>query len=266
MSKPNENNPDPYTEADQESNRVGTKSAGGKRLVDLIIFGFVALAGISAAVVGVFSYFGGWQNKETWVVWTLYCVVVFTVTAGFLSWQKRIWDSAPKSVPVEKNHPFTLAQQEADRAWVVVKAIQMKHTVNSHEPPTAIIVFTNSGKTPAVKCEMFYILGMHETERRYSDWEKDNARIVPGQSNPVKSQAVLIPGGEYLAETGWYPPKKITDEEMTYIVKNNLRTYVAGIVKYDDVFGRPHETEFCFVNESFDSIRFISCSKYNTVN
>ena len=102
--------------------------------MDLLIFSFLALAGISAAFLGVFSYLGYWQNKETWAIWSFYCVIVFTTTAGFLSWQKRIWEKLPSERPrmvVERAEarPLVAGQKRAVSLWLRNRGTKAAHNI-----------------------------------------------------------------------------------------------------------------------------------------
>lgn len=102
MSKPDQDDHSARAKPDQESERVRIKSVGGKEILDLLIFSSLALAAISGGFLSVFSYLGYWQNKETWAIWSFYCLIVFTITAGFLTWQKRIWERPKAVVAVER--------------------------------------------------------------------------------------------------------------------------------------------------------------------
>jgi amino acid transporter len=242
------------------SKKKRSKPRGGRRkphsmigvlsVVFLGVFFFVALG-------FAFHYYGKDGQKALW--WGVASAICAIVGVG-LYIQQFVILAKPQTEGV------SLSQKEADRAWLVVKAVQLKNTLNSRQPPIAQITFLNSGKTPAIKAKFWYVLIANETEWRYSNQPKSPGTLQRGGADHTESNAVIPPNVEYSAETGWERDQTITDSEMRYIIDNKLRFYVSGIIKYEDVFGRPHETEFCFVNTSPDSVTFAPCGKYNTVS
>jgi hypothetical protein len=162
MSETDQDNSHSQTKADQKGERIPI--VGGKKLMDVLIFVFAALAGISGAFLGVFSLLGYWQNKETWAIWTFYCVVIFTITACFVSWQKSVSERAKVAQNTQD------VSTPTDRPWLTVEAVAASpFTFNSGplivaDNNTAQLVVrfivTNTGQSPAngaiVKAEIIF--------------------------------------------------------------------------------------------------------------
>jgi len=49
------------------------------------------------------------------------------------------------------------------------------------------------------------------------------------------------------------------------IIVQTKKFYVYGLIEYDDVFGRHHETKFCYVNTP-GAREWANCDKYNDAN
>jgi hypothetical protein len=233
MSRPDQSNSDAYNKSDQEDKGVRVKSTEARTHMDLLIFGFLALAAISGGFLSVFSYLGYWRNKETWAIWALYCLIVFTVTAGFLSWQKRIWDNQA-AVPATNN-----------RARLSVKNAAILEAVRNPETNTATIIDAAVENTVKLKPGIIVVLqtviensgDASASEVRPSAFFGVLDSMLPEYPayqgiavSSFQSSQPLVPGRHIVVSS----PVLMTDKEIAAIIDGQKFLVMFGFVDYLD--------------------------------
>ena len=140
------------------------------------------------------------------------------------------------------------------RAWVGAIAIS-KPELAVRKDFSASIEVANTGKTPAVK---FSSLAQFQ-------WVGNGAHLSPFYmvSGIPGSVSVVQPGMHASINTPQIP---ITEAQFEAIKEGKLRLYVYGILKYEDIFGKPHMNKFCGYFSSQDMKFATSCDTYNEAN
>lgn len=230
-SQPRDNDRNPSAEANNKGDSVrGDSVTGGKRPVDLIVFGFLGLAAISGGFLGVFSLLGYWQNKETWGIWALYCLIIFTVTAGFLTWQKRIWERPPVAAP-----------QPDKRAYVFIKYSWLEKLTEG-ENAVIQLVFQNNGQSEA------QIRIWNNTYRFVAEPPFDKGlRFLPSETLNFS----LAPNAEVRGRLiSTFIP---TEGHIEDLINGKARLYFFARGEYKDETGRAYPLPFCRMwNKSVD--------------
>jgi hypothetical protein len=162
-----------------------------------------------------------------------------------LTQMKRATRAATKAAKASKESSDTakksidFARESArldQRAWVTTTTSQLAKPLVIGEKPLVTVSIINSGKTPALNV---ITGGDADISEELSD-VNFNMPIIR-----IKSKFVLGPGvtGKTTCE-GLNP---VVDQTEIDDLKNGqrLRLYVRGVITYDDVFGRSHQTTFC---------------------
>ena len=141
-----------------------------------------------------------------------------------------------------------------ERAWVVpgITHAQLLIDTNSGEAGGVIfrVHFKNTGRTPAIN--VVPVIG------EFSDIT--NIPMADVYPNPVYNSMLLAPDEDGITATR--SDIKTSLERYQYI-KNGGQYYLAGTIWYDDIFGKHHWTQYCFVVEP-DLATFTSITNHNT--
>jgi hypothetical protein len=220
-------------EPKQERKRVRDKTIRGKRLMDLIIYFLIGLAAICGGFLGVLSYLGYWQNKESWAVWSLYGVIFFTITAGFVTWQKRIWDAQDAAARA----------QTENRGWITFERITGAENLKVGQQYSLHAIVGYRGTVPATIIRSRIAVRLLSTRLSYTtplrpeDIDERYVLKLPGPS-PIVSigneQTFVLPvfGGPF-------------NEEMRRDLANGiLQWHILGSVEYESG-GAMRYTTFC---------------------
>jgi hypothetical protein len=126
------------------------------------------------------------------------------------------------------------ATQEAmrldQRAWFGIKEITLTNPLALGKPVQISILGLNTGKTPA--------LNVHPTEIRVGPSETDKSLDLVVHS--TDRQVVAPNNTNSFFATVTYP-----DDSIKALMAETISIYVRGELKYQDVFGLTHTTEFC---------------------
>jgi uncharacterized repeat protein (TIGR01451 family) len=166
---------------------------------------------------------------------------------------KRSADDADKSLSLARG-----AMQLEERPWV--GAIDLKNLkIKVGEQVTYSLVFSNSGKTPALHLR---------AKVRASIYPK-GIDFVPTY-NPIPETTVsdtqLQPGGQFVSISSLNNPAfALTQAQYDGLTSGAATLYIYEKVTYKDVFGKSHETNVCFfvLRDLSDAH---SCNKFNDVN
>jgi hypothetical protein len=157
------------------------------------------------------------------------------------------------------------ATQLDQRAWVGVIDVKPAPFGDTANKPVYLkegfpaifeIVITNSGKTPALKVKTLMCVKPLLPKAKISP--ACNRREIPKQSVDV-----IQPGEHLIMST---PPSKVLNASHIDFIKNGKTIiYLFGIITYQDIFRKKHQTTFCkFLLPSLSSIA--SCETYNEAN
>ena len=143
------------------------------------------------------------------------------------------------------------------RAWVTVKGANLTQ-FREGQPITALIVFLNSGKSPALNVTIHNNIQL-----------RDSPVPIPMPLTPANALAlapsigVAAPQGEFgnsITSKGILIAQNIED-----IWQNKKRLYVWGRIKYDDIFKQQRSTDYCLVNK-VGTTNFDACPNNNSAN
>jgi hypothetical protein len=165
---------------------------------------------------------------------------------------------------MQKQLAFSAEQMKSDqRAWVGVKDFQ----VERYGPKQIFkmkVVLSNSGKTPSVN--------MHRaTQFMFSP--TIIAGPPPEYVNMLKFEAggTVPPNGEPVLHIDDEPDAAVSSK-YEFLRDKKLFLYIFGEVDYEDIFGKPHFTKFCFylvdsgptVDTAFRGLAY--CDAFNDMN
>lgn len=124
----------------------------------------------------------------------------------------------------------------SQRAYAAVSDLNLVDAIRVGTPTTYSIDFTNNGLTPAHDVETeqssFFHVGMLQ-----ENFDYPRAQTPPSRGT-WHSKAAF---SRTLAN-----PSNLTAEDIANYEAGRLRFYVIGRIKYRDVFGKEHQTRFCF--------------------
>jgi hypothetical protein len=122
------------------------------------------------------------------------------------------------------------------RAWVTVRIAKVIKPPAMDEIPAVTLHIVNSGKTPALKHRAAAAIYINDT----TDLTSQTKTPMGKDSN-----AVVGPNGE--VDVPFDMRRPIVDEIVIQQMKEERSyLYIAGVIFYEDVFERPHRTNFCF--------------------
>jgi hypothetical protein len=123
------------------------------------------------------------------------------------------------------------------RAWVSVESVTLKKPLAVGEEPKVTITFRNSGRTPAQ--HVVFINRVYVASNRIAI---DETRTPAG----VKSDATIGPSVPFAVDTKDHP--RIENQFEIEQIKTGVNPlFVTGVIRYVDVFGKPHRTDFTWI-------------------
>jgi hypothetical protein len=160
--------------------------------------------------------------------------------------------------------------RDEQRAWIGVQGTSDIKGFTNKEPWKVTVVFFNSGRTPAhdVQSSGMYITSPVPLSGPSSQ------QIALLTFRPAQS---IAPQGYYRESFGIEPgaeaatSSQITGQQAlisqyTQIKNKQLFLYYYGILKYEDIFGKPHETQFCIYLSNPDTKEAGVCDSFNDLN
>lgn len=157
------------------------------------------------------------------------------------------------------------------RAWVGVAGIADNKGFTDTEPWQITVVFFNSGRTPARNAQIssMFITSRTELSGPPSDSIKLLTSFTPVQSIAPQGYYRLTIGKESAGEivTGHQRVgAKILISQYNLIKTRQLFLYYFGILKYDDAFGKQHQTQYCALLADPATKDAGICDSFNDLN
>ena len=156
-------------------------------------------------------------------------------------------------------------QLEMDqRPWVgLMGAAHVNVTYSASSPITTSIEIQNTGKTPALN---EVAVGKFETQPpsfpmpRFETYTQKDA----GPAVTLMPNAIANIGGttEKPSDKG-LTINKLSETEVTAIDKGQLQLFLYGSIWYDDIFKKPHHTDYCLQFIPGPTHSFLACPVHN---
>lgn len=181
---------------------------------------------------------------------------ILVIVTGCYTWYaRRQWEAVRNQAVIMKQQIKDINEQFAleNRAWITVDGVD-RGEFQVGEKTKIVVAFINSGNTPAINMGGISHSGFLKIE---------NFAPVCVDSDAITNIAVLGPGDKN-AFTG-YTKKQLSKDDIDSLNNRSLRYYVWGYIYYDDIFGRKHLTEYCFVSRP-DIKDFNSCDCCNSID
>ena len=142
------------------------------------------------------------------------------------------------------------------RAWITVNKI--KYVCKKGQPVKIEVIFQNTGETPAVQVTSFprgQIMRPEELpDFRYEGIEKTHSGVIGPNQFFSEKLSFLENIGEQQRNT-----------TIDAILDGEAILGVHGIVDFNDVFGKPHWYEYCYVLD-LKSKSFNTCAEHNDID
>ncbi|HEX4032394.1 MAG TPA: hypothetical protein VHX20_18660 [Terracidiphilus sp.] len=160
--------------------------------------------------------------------------------------------------------------RDEQRAWIGVQGTSDTKGFTEKLPWQVTVVFFNSGRTPAqnVQSSGGYITSGVPISGP-SAQQIATLDFRPAQSIAPQGYYREMIGTEVSAEA--VTSIEISGEQTlisqyTQIKNKKLFLYYFGLLKYDDTFGKPHETQFCILLANPDTKKAGMCDAFNDLN
>jgi hypothetical protein len=189
-------------------------------------------------------HFGPWV--ALWIVEVIdghngFVTALGTLAVAAFTW--TLWRTSDRqaSLTREAIDEAKISSERQLRAYVCVESSKVENfAVGSI--PTVNVLLKNVGQTPAYRYrgQRTYGLGPFPYEGTFPFDFVAVGGLATGELPPRD----LGPGGDSpisIAGTA------ITQEDFDGITNGSRAIFIFGIAHYDDVFGRPHETQYCLV-------------------
>jgi hypothetical protein len=141
------------------------------------------------------------------------------------------------------------------RAWVAPVEFPDPQIV----PDTQVVlkaVVTNTGRTPALSVRTMTTTDTLPPGKPFKP-------IFEDQPDQSKSLSVIMPNMRVVVSKT--SAIEVTQAHIDILKSGGLRLFFYGKIDYDDIFGKPHTTTFCFLLKP--SLKgAISCDTYNEAN
>lgn len=143
------------------------------------------------------------------------------------------------------------------RAWVGVKALDAA-PLEANKPVTAIVHFTNTGKTLAIHTVADVVI-------KPSPEKLDIARYAVSKDRPhPKSHSAMIMFPNIDATLPITTTENASTQDIQNIKDGKFFIYVFGEIHYTDIFQRAHITHYCGVlNPNVSPPSYNACDTYN---
>lgn len=183
---------------------------------------------------------------------------------GAVSQLRTMANSSQKSIKATQN-----AMRQDQRAWVGVMDASVVE-FNENEVPKVVIVFSNSGKTPARNVQVSVRFRLSETPIAGPLPEDIKAlEYRPAQSIPPQGKFNFALGFDVMGRqnnSSELNGDQFLRSRFAAIKAKSLILYYFGILKYDDVFGKHRETQFCLAVADPEKKEISYCDNFNDLN
>lgn len=124
----------------------------------------------------------------------------------------------------------------SQRAWIVGSGAIWDEPPQSGKRPRAILKFINAGQSPALKVKF----------GAWVVWGPPGSSLAYGEGR--RAGSVVGPRLEGFVETLTAP--QLSEQDISQAADGRLIFYVVGVVYYEDIFSRRHETKLCFQSKA----------------
>jgi len=186
-----------------------------------------------------------------WVLVTAFAVIAQAIIYR-KQWQimQQQWEAMNEGLRETR-----ISRELENRPWLMVIALNLARPLKVGEPPIAALTLMNKGNTPAIGVRIRSTLEIRDIP-------------VPNPAPPVAvfgniSVPIIAPHSEAAS----FVPRRaaLSQAELNDIgamPRSRKQIYIWGVLEYRDVFGKPHNTGYCFVYQ-FDSTHFAACEHSN---
>jgi hypothetical protein len=190
------------------------------------------------------------------------------------------------------------ALQVDQRAFIVfknIKIIPVGKTPRTDLPPmekfvsdkfiTCAFQVQNIGKTPALRQYGFVGLNFIDVPDKdgvagvasaiKTSFERTKSMVDTIATHPFRSDlapqlpldlpASIFKNGDPALDNSWRQSVRILPISLAKLERGDMAVFVTGIVRYDDVFGVPHETDICLIYETDETVNYSFCTAHNTI-
>ncbi len=171
------------------------------------------------------------ESTDVIARFTVLLVIFTAVLAGVAIWQGYHLKKSVNSLRnAERAYIFVKVRLRDD----TIKTIPEKATENFCE-----YVVMHKGKTPAILMSVNVFAGVYK---------KDIPGITSNPARTIPPGTIII--GDIPDDMSFSAPFWITKEELELIDEFSARLVCMGLIQYEDIFGIPHETGFCWEYQS----------------
>jgi len=197
--------------------------------------------------------FREWLVK--WVPLFNAILAIFTIVYASVSiFQLRVLHQQAKTM--NKQSEIMVSQLIiGQRAWFVVKGVNYEE-VKVGQGVKILISVINSGNTPVLNGTIHSNMGFRE---------KPVPVPMPFNVPTDAELSTIVVGPKSEMNHIIQAPVALTEEVVSLFDQKRIRLYAWGVIKYDDVFGRPHKTEFCVVSR-VGTRQMDACQNNNTAD
>lgn len=170
-----------------------------------------------------------WDDPLLVFTFVLALATVLLGGATVALWQstKKLWLAGEKQL----THSQDTAKRQL-RAYVGLRSPKIEGTAIG-EHPKVTLLFQNAGQTPAHEVTVQYGIGVDHFPQPQLERRLDEA----------KSVAVLLPGA-FMKPSLISSGPTLRQIEIDAVNAGSAAIYCFGVVKYRDIFGDPHQTDF----------------------
>ncbi|HEY6764999.1 MAG TPA: hypothetical protein VI386_09515 [Candidatus Sulfotelmatobacter sp.] len=195
-------------------------------------------------------------------------------------WMEQHTDDATQAIQdsvdtADRNTKRTLRNAEntfrdEQRAWMgVANAVIRQYPTTTSGEFDAVIIFVNSGRTPAVHISHAASVDFYPTVVPEPPKDRD---VTPASF--IEGGATAPQGQGYIGINNFETTSTVLGETITDTVRRldpalqnkTLYLYVFGTINYGDVYDRSHSTTFCFYMSDPAKHLFGACPKHNDIH
>lgn len=171
---------------------------------------------------------------------------------------------------VDTLHNTQNAFRDEQRAWIGVEGTNNIKGFSETEPWRVTVIFFNSGRTPARNVQTS---GMFITSpvpiAGPSEQQAAQLTFRPAQSIAPQGNYREAIGADFAGEAA--TPHQILGQQTLLSQYNQIKNrelflYYFGVLKYDDVFGKTHQTQFCIMLADPATKEVGICDAFNDLN
>jgi hypothetical protein len=187
-----------------------------------------------------------WWTSPVWQTVAAIGQLLAALVAGLAAWYAKRSASAAGESAKEAGRTADLMEANiriSQRAWVGVESIDTEPKLNPGVKPVYRIILRNTGSSPALKAKLYMHIIL--TDQRLT--EADMRRL----DVEAQEMSLSIAPGMQCRTAGTLPPDRtISNGELTRLREGSIFLYGFGGIKYEDIFGESHVSEWAFRYDS----------------